>query len=132
MAIDPSLHTNNLGTLEQEKFSLDGDGNVIVRTSAKGEFKLTGLNNGGVITEVVLNETTWTALPASALSERNAMSVQNRSGIEIKINYSNSVSGYVGVVVPNNGERFYDITDAITIYAKSNNGTPTVVVEEIS
>lgn len=91
-----------------------------------------GLIVGGVITEVSLNSSSWTALPSSALSGRNALSIQNRSGTEIKINYDNSVVGYVGIVIPDGGERFYDISDSIVIYAKSSSGTPTVVIEEIA
>lgn len=108
------------------------DREYLIRTSATGTFTPTGLQTGGKVTEVTLNSSTWTALPTTALTDRNAMSIQNRSGIEIKINYSNAISGYVGIVIPDSGERFYDITDAIVIYAKSASGTPTIYVEEIA
>ena len=91
-----------------------------------------GLSVGGKITEVTLNSTTWTALPAVPLANRNAVGIQNRSGIEVKMNYDNTVVGYVGVVIPDSGERFYDITGAIILYAKSVSGTPKVIVEEIA
>lgn len=119
-------------TKENYKFDEDEDGNVLVRTSAKGEFSPTGLKNGGRITEVQLNSSGWTPLPLTALTDRNAMAIQNRSGIEIKLNYDSGVSGYIGVTVDSGGERFYDITDSIIIYAKSVTGTPTVTIEEIS
>ncbi len=108
------------------------DGKVYIRTTASGEFTFSGLKEGGTITEVTLNTSTWTALPATPLENRNAMSIQNRSGIEIKINYSGSVSGYEGIVIPNSGERFYDISDTIIIYAKAATGNPTVNVEELA
>jgi len=117
---------------EFEKFGLDAKGNVIVRTSGEGTFSLTGLNNGGLVTEITLNPTTWTPLPTTALANRNAMSIQNRSGLEIKINYNNTVVGYVGIAMSDGDERSYDITDAIVIYAKSISGTPTITVEELS
>lgn len=91
-----------------------------------------GLRTAGRVTEVQLNASTWTALPPSALSDRNAVSIQNPSAIEIKVNYSDAVVGYVGMVIGAGGERFYDITDDILIYAKSASGTPTVNVEELS
>jgi hypothetical protein len=36
------------------------------------------------------------------------------------------------VVIPSGGERFYDITDSVLIYAKASSGTPVIGVEEIS
>jgi hypothetical protein len=91
-----------------------------------------GLRNGGLITEVALNAASWTALPATALPNRNAIAIQNLSGTEIKVNYSSSVAGYVGMVLASGSERYYDITDAIVLYAKASAGTPTVTVEELS
>jgi len=127
----------NRNTLEVEKFTLDED-LVHVRVLAKilgsvsGSFTPSGLSAGGKITEVALNSTTWTAIPPTPLTARNAVGFQNQSGIEIKINHDNSVSGYVGIKVLPGSERYYDITDTVIIYAKSFSGTPTIVVEEIA
>ena len=117
---------------EHQKFGVNSNGDVIVRTSGDGTFSLTGLNNGGLITEITLNSTTWTPLPLTPLTNRNALAIQNRSGLEIKINYDNTVVGYVGIAMSDGDERSYDITDAITIYAKSISGTPTITIEELS
>lgn len=99
-----------------------------------GNFSSTpsGLNIAGRITEVTLNDTTWTALPLAPLTMRNAMRVQNPTSIEIKINYDPLVVGYVGIVVGPSGENYWDITDAIMVYAKSSSGNPVVNIEEIS
>ncbi len=102
-------------------------GTVITSSSAPS-----GLRTGGLVTVVALNSSTWTALPATPLSGRNAVAVQNYSGIEIKINYDTGVAGYVGMTVIDKSERQYDITDAIILYAKSASGTPSVNVEEIA
>jgi len=118
--------------LEKDKFTTNDDGETVVRTTATGEFTFSGLKNGGEITMVTLNDSTWTALPLSPLASRNALTIQNRSGIEIKINYDNSVSGYVGLIIPTSGERYYDISETIVIYAKSASGTPEIAVEELS
>lgn len=105
---------------------------VVIDKPITGSISPSGLKIGGLITEVLLNAATWTALPASPLLERNALSLQNYSGVEIKVNYSPAVPGYIGMVVPTGGERQYDISDGIILYAKASAGAPTVTVEEIA
>lgn len=106
---------------------------VVAGSTLTGVFSVTGLKTAGLVTEVSINDTTWTALPATPLSARNAISIQNVSAVEIKLNYS-AVVGYVGVRLFPSGERFYDITDAIVLYAKAypGAGTVTIVIEELS
>jgi hypothetical protein len=60
------------------------------------------------------------------------MGIQNYSGVDIKINYNNTEPGYVGVILKDGNERFYDISDTIPLYAKAASGTPTIIVEELS
>lgn len=94
-----------------------------------------GLTVGGLITEVALSSGTWTALPPTALAGRNQISIQNVSGIEIKINYNSFgplPGGYVGTTVSSGSERHYLVTDGIIIYAKASSGTPTIQVEELA
>lgn len=91
-----------------------------------------GLRNGGIVTIVTVDNTTWTALPPTTLLNRNAMAILNRSGQGIVLNYDNSTVGFVGVPIASGGERQYDITDAIVIYCKSELSSCTVIVEEIS
>ena len=90
-----------------------------------------GLTTGGLITEVTLSAVAWTALPAAALANRQGMGVQNESGTQVKLNFA-TPAGYVGWSVNAGGEFFLDITDAITIYAKAQAGTPTVTVLELA
>jgi hypothetical protein len=97
-----------------------------------GGVKTQGLTLGGLVTEVVLNDTTWAALPANPRASRNAVSIQNFSGQLIKLNYNPETVGLVGVYVMDQNERFYDISDTILIYGKSTSGTCTIVVEEIA
>ena len=97
-----------------------------------GTFTPTGLFNGGLVTVVSINQTTWTAIPASAIANRNAINIQNYSGQESKINYSSGIVGYVGMAIPDRGERQYAITDAIVLYAKSATSTVSINVEELS
>lgn len=100
--------------------------------ASSGNVTVSGLTTGGKVTEVTIDNTTWTALPPSALTLRNALAIQNRSGQEMKVNYDNSVVGYVGMVIPDGGQRFYDITDSIVIYGKSATSSITINVEEIA
>lgn len=91
-----------------------------------------GLRNGGRITEVTINSTAWTALPPTPLTARNALAVQNYSGQTVKINYSSSIAGFVGIIVPDQSERQYDITETIVVYGKCESGSVSLIVEEIS
>lgn len=102
-----------------------------------GTFSLSGLKIAGRVTIVSINDATWTALPpGGALTLRNAICIINTSTVEIKVNYDFPVllpAGYVGVPLePNGNQRFYDITPAIPIYAKSFLGTVDITVEELS
>jgi hypothetical protein len=112
---------------EYQKFAETGEGLVAVRTADDN----TILNISGIITEVVLNDTTWTALPATPLATRKTLSIQNPSNTPVKINYSNAVSGYVGMdVLTKGGERTYNIDATVFLYGKSSAGNVTVNVEE--
>jgi hypothetical protein len=105
---------------------------AIKEGSVSGEFTQSGLTIGGLVTEVTLNSATWTALPATALTDRNGMGIQNDSAIQIKVGFDNTEPGFVGWNVNPNGEFFVDITDSVIIYAKSASGTPTVTVMEVA
>ena len=94
-----------------------------------------GLTVGGLITEVVLSAVSWTALPPTALTNRNQISIQNISGIEIKVNYdsfSALPAGYTGTTIASGSERHYLISDSIHIFAKASSGTPTIQIEELA
>ena len=104
---------------------------VLPPFSTEGKTVTAGLTTKGLITIVPITSIGWTPLPATALNNRNAISIQNVSGTEIKVNFVNNV-GYVGIVIPDDGERFYNITDDIVIYARAASGSPSITVEEIS
>lgn len=97
-----------------------------------GSSQPSGLTTGGRVTVVTINAVTWTKLPATALTNRNAIAIQNTAGVEIKLNYDNTVATYTGVVIPVGGERMYDITDQIDVYVKASAGTPDIIVEELA
>lgn len=91
-----------------------------------------GLRTAGLISEVELSDTDWTALPPTPLAGRNAMSIQNTSGVSIKINYDPTETRYFGVQIASGLERFYDIKETIQIFAKAQTGTPKIILEELS
>lgn len=124
-------YPTHIRDLEHDKFFQDDEGNVAVNMGGRITSSPSGLQNGGVVTEVTLSDSTWTELPPSPLATRNAISIQNRSGVEIKINYNDLEVGYVGMVIPTGGERFYDITSSIKIFAKASSGSPIVNIEEL-
>ncbi|NDC94836.1 hypothetical protein EB118_06790 [bacterium] len=97
-----------------------------------GEFTPSGLRISGRVTEVVLSDTAWTALPPAPLINRNAINIQNYSGTQIKLNFDPSIATYTGVIVNDQSERNYDIKDSILIYAKAELGNPVVIIEEVS
>lgn len=104
-----------------------------LRTTATGTFTPTGLTTEGKFTEVTINTSTWTALPATALSARNTINIQNDTGENVKLNYDSGVVGFVGILLPDGGERSYPITDSIVIYAKSETTDGVVLgVEELA
>jgi hypothetical protein len=84
-------------------------------------------------TVVSINNTTWTALPATKLSGRFALLVQNQSGVEIKLNGDNTTVGYIGYrMADGNDKYYYNILEDFTLYAKSSAGTVNILVEEVA
>ncbi len=89
-----------------------------------------GLTVGGRITVFTINDSTWTKIPSIAnYTDRNALSIQNTSGNQIKIQYDNTTVGYVGVSINSGNERFYSISDTINIYAKAEAGAGTITIQ---
>ena len=125
---------------EMEKFGLNSDGNIFVRTSVSGTLTPTGLAKG-LHTEVTINKDTWTELPTNSLAKRSALNIQNFTGVEIKVNHEPDAPGDIDNLIPNYTgmrvgiglERFYAFKDERKIYAKSKTApTETLDVEEVA
>ncbi len=108
------------------------DSTNAIDTEVSGAVSIAGQKNFGKFTEVTINSTTWTALPATALANRNSLTIQNQGSVAIKVNPSNVPGGYVGMVIHPSGDRSYNIGPSIVLYAKSSSGSVTVGVEEFS
>jgi len=91
-----------------------------------------GLTTGGLISEVPLTTGAWAALPTVPLTGRNAICIQNLSGEAILINYVDTVGVTIGIMIPNGGQRYYDIGDSIILYGRAVAGTPSIIIEEIA
>ena len=119
---------------EMQKFE-EVDGDVAVRikgTNFEGSVTVRGLTIGGRHSVVAINATTWTEVPASALTSRNLIVIQNNTGQDIKINYDDQVAGFVGILVRDGSERAYDIQGSIPIYVKCQTGTVNLDIEELA
>lgn len=103
------------------------------RTTSTGSFSPSGLQTGFRHTDVTIDSTSWTPLPATALTDRNSIFLRNRSGIEIKINSDITdalPAGYVGTAIEADETYSVDLADEVIIYAKAASGTPTIEVTE--
>lgn len=129
MALSP-----NINDLEKQKFSdtVDGPAVRVTAENFSGSFTPSGLTVGGRLTKVTLNNATWTPLPPGALTNRNALSIQNISGSQIVIDYVTSNPLVEGVSIGSGAERFYSIKDTIIIYGKSVAASAVVLVEELA
>ena len=124
---------------ESEKFTTDGSGNTAVNVT--GNVSQRGLFNGGFITKVPLVDSAWTALERSGTTTptgsgpsagRNSISIQNRSKKDIVIQYDNTADAAISILIRAGSERFYDLEDSITIYARTVTGVGEIILEEIS
>lgn len=101
-------------------------------TNFTGSVTIQGLNIAGRISIVSIDNLVWTPLPAVPLVKRNAMSIQNISGQNVKIQYDPLTVGWVGVKIAPDSERFYDIQANVIIYVKSETSAVDILVEELS
>lgn len=98
-----------------------------------GTITISGLTVAGRITEVPLNDSSWTALPAIALGARNQINIQNDLTFDMKLNYSAATVGYVGIKIASGSERQYAITPTIVLYGKLEpGGSGSITIEELA
>ena len=91
-----------------------------------------GLSIAGKITTVTLGTGGWTALPATPLTARNSMAIQNLTSDQIILNFVSTVGVTLGWTVNPNGEYFIDITEDIILFGRAITGTPAIIVKELS
>lgn len=128
---------NHRDEREYEKFGLDDEGFVYVRTSVFGEIRPSGLDVAIKTTTMTVGSTA-VALPATALEGRNSIILHNKSITETLYignddvtadTVNGTTSGYE--LAP--GAFFnIDITDNIVIYGITEGATITVKVTEVA
>lgn len=131
-----AVGANDKGTLAA---AVDPDGNAKFLRIEGDELRVssdTSAKVQGLITKVDITNIGWTALPLTALSGRRAINIQNPSGLEVYINYSNTAQIDSSIKIASDGERSYDAKDTITYYARlapdANPASIGLIVEEIS
>lgn len=128
--------------LEKNKFKEDGNGDVAVNTivssgEISGTFTPSGLNVELKVTTLVVGDTA-VALPATALDNRNSISIQNKSSNTIYIGNSDVTADTVvgttsGFELLPNGFINFDITDNVVLYGRCETGqSATVKVLELA
>ena len=124
MAINPC---KPLPDREFDKFAEDANGDICVRTC--GELSITGSRAlSQRYSSVSIDDSSWTSI-TGAFTGILVLSVQNNSGVEIKLNAEQPV-GYVGMPLKANRERNYnDLDTGFVLYAKSSSGTVDIDVE---
>lgn len=92
-----------------------------------------GLGGSGKVTIVALTSSAWTALPATALTNRNAIVIQNQSdnGNAVILNYSAS-SPAEGMRLEDRGTKGLSLKETVIVYGRMVSGTGTVAIEELA
>ena len=126
----------------------DDNGDPRLRTAAKiegavtGSFSPSGLTVKGITTKVLVPSASWVKLERSGtstptgtgpLADRNSITVQNQSGVDMKIRLELEDTTYTGVLMKDGGSRYYDVTDDIDVFIRAASGTDNVaILEEIA
>jgi hypothetical protein len=129
MVVERKITDLTIDDLERRKFDLNDDSEVIVRTSADitGEITPSGLNVAVKITTLTVG-TTAVKLPTTALTNRNAIAIHNKSSsftlyVGPSTVTADSVTGTTsGWEVTADSFVQLDITDAVEIYGRCASG----------
>lgn len=130
------VQANDKGTLAA---AVDSDGNAKFLRMEGDELKVssdTSAKVEGRVSTVTVSAFTWTPIPASPLAGRRAINIQNPSGQNVYLNYSNTALVTESIKIASDGERSYDAKDSIVYYARlaadANPAAIDLIVEEIS
>lgn len=127
MASDTTVAIGPKGIEDYQKLKVDSAGRLISSSS------LQGLYMAGKITIIALSDSEWTELPATALTNRNSISIQNQSGNgnSVLMNYSPNAPAE-GIRIEDGGYRALTIGGGIKVYGRMETGVGAVAVEELA
>lgn len=122
---------------EYDKFTEANDGSTAVRTvvdQIDGTLRPAGLDLGGLITTITLDDTAWVAMPTTPLAERKNIAIQNQSGNGNKVlfNYSNTAPATEGWYIEDGGFKSVLLDNNVTVYCRMLTGSGKVVVDEVA
>lgn len=146
MVLKPGVHCRkNINKLELEKFDLNSQDQVVVRTI--GESVPQGLSSQGLVTLFPVTDSAWKRITLGSLAiTRRAATLQNIDGFgtdnpaKILINYALPATPAVpptvlsGITVAEGAERFYDVNDNVDFYVRveAGGGSFDITFEEIA
>lgn len=115
---------------------LDENNKIVPLSSLNGRIQVYShfalLEQGGQHKSILINSDTWTDVTPVPLVGRKAITVQNTNqDYKVKLNFDNSIVGFVGTTMYPEGERFYTALDNVKLYAKSELGSFYIDVEEV-
>lgn len=115
------------------KYALDV---AIKEGTVSGDVDLNSPGTSGVTTKVTgVGTAGWTAIPTTALTSRKSLTIQNNSNDDCYLSFDSSGSNAAidNILLGSGFERFYNIADGLTIYARKDSGADIdLIVEEIS
>jgi len=130
----------SLGSLQRLSFRVDSDGNIARNTigSFTGTVQISGLSTAGRNTTLSVG-TTAIPLPATPLTDRNALSIRNLDlvsnlfiGFADTVTATTTVGTLSGWIVGPNETYNVDIQDDIIIFGIIASGTIKVQVQELA
>ena len=137
--IDATTDSIKIGNTATGPFlNVNPDGSINIEGAVTGTFTPSGLRTKGQVTTLNITSTA-SAIPATPLTKRNALSLTNLSAFTLFIGYTTSVTADRSIgtnagweVGPNEGFSV-DITDSIQIYGIAESGNTILVkVMELS
>lgn len=109
---------------------------TVVLNTVDGDVSIKGLGEAAQVSRITLTNTNWTALPASALSDRRTIMIQNQSGngSTILLNFTNTAAANLGFRVLDGGHREILLSASIIIYGRilAPGNVGTALVEELA
>jgi hypothetical protein len=100
--------------------------------TVSGTVESTSPINSGKITKVTLDNTSWTAIPTSAAANRQGLGIQNLSGDNLLLNWSNTAPANEYIFVASGAERYYSAKTGAILYGRFQTiATGTIIVEEL-
>ena len=123
---------------EYNKFAENTSGETAVRTISEGDFNLSGLRNGFIITTLEVG-TTPSKVPATAQTNRNSIIIYNTDttqtlylGPTNLVEANSDIGTTAGWAIAPRSYFSTDVTDAIDFWGVVSSGTVKVQVMEVS